>query len=119
MEIEKKQDPLCSFSIIISYLSGRLVSRNPRFSEDISDSGSKTIGKRRLLLVVDPPAVGSRQSVGDENVYFDVLSQTAISNARAMGTLRVMGVGVGVGQKTRSDLLYGLTPRYLHENFQI
>ena len=33
MKIEKKQNSFCSFSIIISYFCGKLVSRNPRFSE--------------------------------------------------------------------------------------
>ena len=99
MKIENKQELLCSFSIIISYLSGRLVSRNPRFSEDISDSHSKTIGMRRLLLAVDPPVVGSLQSVGDENVYFDVLYQTAISNARCNGNLASYGRGSGRGSE--------------------
>ena len=79
---------------------------------DISESRQHEIGKRRFLLVVDPPAFGSRESVGDENMYFNVFSQTAISNARAMGRLRVMGVGVGVGPKTRSDPSPCLTPRY-------
>ena len=99
MKIEKKQDPLFSFSIIISYLSGRLVSRNPRFSEWHFWLKQQTIGKRRLLQVVDLPAVGSRQSVGDENVYFDVLYQTAISNARCDGNLASYGRGSGRGSE--------------------
>ena len=33
----------------------------------------------------------TRGLVRDENVYFDVLSQTAISDARVMETLRVIG----------------------------
>ena len=62
---------------------------------DISDSRQHEIGKRRFLLVVDPPAVGSRESVGDGNVYFDVLSQTVASNARFDGNFTSYGRGSG------------------------
>ena len=42
----------------------------------------------------------ARGSVRDENVYFDVLSQTAISDARAMETFASYG---RKGAKTRSS----------------
>ena len=50
-------------------------------------------------MVVDPPEFGSRQSVGDENGYFDVLYQAAISNARCDGNLTNYGRGSGRGSE--------------------
>ena len=99
IKIEKKQDPFCSFSIIISYLRGKLVLRTSRLSEEHLWLRQQNVGKRCVLMVVDPPEFGSRQSVGDENGYFDVLYQTAISNARCDGNLTNYGRGSGRGSE--------------------
>ena len=61
-------------------------------------------------MVVDPPEFGSRQSVGDENGYCDVLYQAAISNARCDGNLTNYGRGSGRGLENTILPLPGSTP---------
>ena len=99
IKIEKKQDPFCSFSIIISYLRGKLVLCTSRLSEEHLWLRQQNVDKRCVLMVVDPPEFGSRQSVGDENGYFDVRYQTAISNSRCDGNLTNYGRGSGRGSE--------------------
>ena len=99
MRIEKQQKPLTHLSIIFPTVRGKQVSRNLRFSEwhfwlwwvcDI---------ERLFLLVVGPPVFGSRETAGDGNVYFDLLSQTVASNARFDGNFASYGRGSGRGSK--------------------
>ena len=99
MKIEKQQNPLPHDSIIFPTVRGKQVLCNPRFSEWHFWLRWVCDVERLFLLVVGPPVFGSRETVGDGNVYFDLLSQTVASNARFDGNFASYGRGSGRGSK--------------------